>query len=303
MEVGRRAAVSELIPCRICRATTVPLGTKRGRHEPRDFAIRHCPGCHFSFVANPWTDYARIYSDDYYAGRGADPLVDYFFELQHPERTIRIYEWRGIVRAVISLYPVGPHSRWLDFGCGNGGLVRYIRQQGVCEAVGFEEGSIAVEAADAGIPIVRGPDLAALAGSFDIVTAIEVLEHIEQPLEALRQMHALLKPGGLFFFTTGNARPVRDRLLSWPYVIPEIHISFFEPATAAAALSRSGFVPEFRGFLPGFTDIIRFKALKNLGYAERAWWHSVLPWPVLARLLDVRFQISAHPVGWARDPK
>lgn len=89
-------------------------------------------------------------------------------------------------------------------------------------------------------------------------------------------------------------------------MIPEIHISFFEPAAAAAALSRSGFVPEFRGFVPGFTDIIRFKVLKNLGYAERAWWHSWhsgLPWPVLARLLDARFQVSAHPVGWARDPK
>jgi 2-polyprenyl-3-methyl-5-hydroxy-6-metoxy-1,4-benzoquinol methylase len=286
-------------PCRICGAPTQFIGIRRGRYEPRDFRLHHCPDCRFSFVANPWTDYERIYTAAYYQGKYADPLVDYVFELDHPGETIRLYEWRGIVRAVESLCPIRPDSRWLDYGCGNGGLVRHVRERSLCQAVGFEEGWIASRARTAGIPLMDEPELSQMVGAFDVVTAIEVLEHVEQPLEMLTRIRSLLKPGGLFFFTTGNAAVARGRLASWRYVIPEIHISFFEPSTAARALAMCGFRPEFSGFLPGFTDIIRFKALKNLGIKERARWQSCVPWSVLTRLLDSRLHISGHPVGWA----
>jgi SAM-dependent methyltransferase len=284
----------------VCGGATEPAGSKQGAFQKREFFLRHCPACRFSFVADPWTDYAAIYSEAYYSGRGADPLVDYVFELEHPDETIRQYEWRGVVRAVGSLRTLDEGSRWLDFGCGNGGLVRYIREQGVSDAVGFEEGWIADRARAAGIPILAPAGLDPLAGTFDVVTAIEVLEHVERPCDVLRRIRGLLKPGGLFFFTTGNARPARGRLSTWGYVRPEIHISFFEPETAARALESGGFTPEFRGFLPGFDDIIRFKALKNLGISRQAAWQGLLPWTLMARLLDARMGITAHPVGWNR---
>ena len=109
----------------------------------------------------------------------------------------------------------------------------------------------------------------------------------------------VLKPGGLFFYTTGNAQPFRGRLPSWQYVRPEIHISFFEPDTLAHALKMTGFRPEFKGFLSGFTDIIRFKALKNLHRRQRSLFEQALPWALLARLLDRKLHITAHPIAWA----
>jgi SAM-dependent methyltransferase len=255
--------------------------------------------CHFSFVANPWTDYAAIYSEAYYAGQGADPLVDYEFELESPQATIRWHEWQGIARAVASLIRLSKTASWLDFGCGNGGLVRYCQAHHLCQAFGFEEGAIRSRASRAGVGLLSGADLDRRAGTFDVVTAIEVLEHVADPLAALRQIRSLLKPGGLFFCTTGNARPYRARLLEWPYVIPEIHISFFEPETLRQALLRTGFRPEFRGYLPGSTDMIRFKILKNLRFRRRAAWQRILPWPLLARAADARLHITAHPVAWA----
>jgi SAM-dependent methyltransferase len=240
-----------------------------------------------------------VYSDDYYAGRGPDPLVDYKFELDFPEGTIRLYEWRGITTAIKSLTHVEASTSWLDFGCGNGGLVRYCRNQHICEAVGFEEGAIRDEAAYHGIPILHRGDLKNRSGAFDVVTAIEVLEHIEDPLPTLRQIRSLLKPGGLLFLTTGNAQPHRAKLLDWPYVIPEIHVSFYEPETLRQALLRTGFWPEFRGYLPGFTDVIRFKILKNLRVRRLAAWQDLLPWPVIARLADARYHITSLPIAWA----
>ncbi len=286
------------MPCRLCGQPTLSIGSKFGASEPREFFLRNCPACRFTFVENPWTDYPRIYSADYYSGQGPDPLVDYVFELEHPADAIRRYEWRGMARAIQSLYPLKPNSRWLDFGCGNGGLVRYVREQGLCDAVGFDEGWIQSKVRAAGIPLISADDLRCSEGAFDVITALEVIEHVEDPVALLRHIRTLLKPGGLFFFTTGNPKPVRD-FLRWRYLRPEIHISYFEPSAAAIALERAGFDVEFRGFLPGFVDVIRFKALKNLGIRRAAWWQSLLPWSLLSRLLDAHYQVMVHPIGWA----
>lgn len=285
--------------CEVCHSPTIEVGRKFGKYSQQWYEIYHCPTCRFSFVANPWVEYEKIYSAEYYSGGGADPLVDYLYELDYPEETIRRYEWEGILRVVKSLTGVGLDTQWLDFGCGNGGLVRYVRENSPCRIIGFEEGWIRNKAAASGIPIIDRVQLEASVGTFDIVTAIEVLEHCVHPLEILNRIRCVLKPGGLFFLTTGNAQPFRNRFLSWRYVIPEIHVSFFEPETLAYAMVHTGFQPEFKGFLPEFTDIIRFKVLKNLKMRGHTIVEQILPWNILARIVDLRLKVTAHPIGWA----
>jgi len=285
--------------CRLCGAATIEVGRKQSDYSQRRYTVRHCPTCRFSYVADPWTDFEKIYSTEYYAGHGADPLVDYLFELEHPNETIRNYEWAGILQVIKSLVDLKPETQWLDYGCGNGGLVRYVRQHTNCQIVGFDEGWIRDKAVMTGIPYLERAQLDACRETFDVITAIEVLEHIIDPLEVLKQIRALLKPGGLFFFTTGNAQPFRDQLLSWQYLVPDIHVSFFEPETIARALTLAGFQPEFRGFTSGFTNIIRFKILKNLRLQRRSVVERVLPWGLLARIADAQRSVTAHPIGWA----
>ncbi len=287
--------------CRICSGATEAAGSKWGRFRQQEFHLRRCPRCSYAFVADPWTDYAAIYSEAYYAGNGADPLVDYQYELEQPDRTVRFYEWRGIATAVASLASVGAETCWLDFGCGNGGLVRYCRNRFGCRVIGFEQGAIVEAAARYGVPIVTQAELDRLAGSCDVVTAIEVLEHAEDPIGTLRQIRRLLRPGGLFFYTTGNAAPYRSRLTKWRYVTPEIHISYFEPEALRLALTAAGFQPEFRGWLPGFTDIMRFKILKYLRQRRRSWMEYAAPWPLLARLAELQVKLFEHPVAFARE--
>jgi SAM-dependent methyltransferase len=174
-----------------------------------------------------------------------------------------------------------------------------VREREECQIVGFEEGWIRTKAAAHGIALVDQKSLEGARDTFDIVTAIEVLEHVRDPLAVLGEIRRVLKPGGVFFYTTGNAQPFRGRLLEWRYVLPEVHVSFFEPATLACALRRTGYRPEFRGFLPGFGDIIKFKLLKNLCRRRVSRWEQLLPWSLLTRLIDMRLKISAHPIGWA----
>jgi SAM-dependent methyltransferase len=249
-------------------------------------------------VPDPWLDHDAIYSEDYYSGRGADPWVDYISEWEHPSTTVRQYEWRGVLTLVESLHPLSRVTAWLDFGAGLGGLVRYVRERRDVRMFGYEPGS-RVRSSSGAVPYLATSELDSGTCSFDIVTAIEVLEHTAQPLEELSRIRSFLKPGGLFFYTTGNSEAHRDALLSWRYFVPEIHISLYEPRTLAIALQRTGFRPEFQGFLPGFTDIIRFKVLKNLQMRHIAWWEKGVPWPVVARLIDKRIGITAQPIAWA----
>lgn len=291
--------VGALPGCRICRSTAMLVGTVRGIYAGRSFTLARCTSCGYAFIADPWLEFEQIYDERYYAGRGADPLVNYSYELEHPDRTIRTYEWRGIASVVRHLTGSLSDCRWIDFGCGNGGLVRYLRQHEGVDAVGYEEGAIAGRAADMGIPVSGRAALSAWIGTADVVTAIEVLEHTYDPVAELQTMRTLLRPGGLLFVTTGNALAHARHLSRWRYVVPEIHISFFEPRTLGRAMTEAGFRPEFRPLGRGFDDMLTFKVLKNMNLRRRSAVTDVLPRRLIGLLADRLERLSDHPVGWA----
>jgi hypothetical protein len=58
----------------------------RGHYARRISTLARCSRCGYAFIADPWLEFERIYDERYYAGLGADPLLDYSDRLEDPVR-------------------------------------------------------------------------------------------------------------------------------------------------------------------------------------------------------------------------
>ena len=224
--------------CPICGSDTAEVATIRSDFSRVDFSFLRCGACGLVFVANPRVDFASLYDAAYYRGEGADSFVQYIDEMGNPA-TIRAYEWRRITRAVQSLCN-DKNVKWLDFGCGLGGLVGYARAHGFPNVYGYDQGWGADWAREHGTPLLDEDQLREHEGTFDVVTAIEIIEHIPGTLAPMAQVASLVKPGSVFFPTSGNAAPHRDSFTTWKYLHPDIHVAYFEPRALSEAYCRVG---------------------------------------------------------------
>lgn len=112
-------------------------------------------------------------------------------------------------------FPRHTGLRVLDLGCGAGLAAEALARRGF-EVLGVDAGSDVIGAA---LDHARGQglSLAYRVGTaedvvgeglrFPVVTALEVIEHVPDPLAFVRVLAALLEPGGLLFLSTLNRTP------------------------------------------------------------------------------------------------
>ena len=104
----------------------------------------------------------------------------------------------------------------VDIGCGGGILAESIAQSGA-DTTGIDLSEKALKVAElhaleVGANLtyraISAEDLAQeQAGQYDVVTCMEMLEHVPDPASVVRACAALCKPGGTLFFSTLNRNP------------------------------------------------------------------------------------------------
>ena len=97
------------------------------------------------------------------------------------------------------------HARLLDVGSGDGTFSTVAREAGAeVVATDFAESMVAATARRAAVPVVRGSAdaLPYEANSFDILVALDIIEHLYQPERALREFHRVLRPNGRLLLGT-----------------------------------------------------------------------------------------------------
>jgi len=153
----------------------------------------------------------------------ADPQeLAKFSELAHrwwdPESEFRPLHQINPLRLdwIAGLVPLSG-KRVLDVGCGGGILSDAMARRGA-NVLGIDLASKPLKVAqlhalEAGTPSVSYREVAAEAlaaespAAFDVVTCMEMLEHVPDPSSVVRACATLVKPGGWVFFSTINRNP------------------------------------------------------------------------------------------------
>lgn len=194
-------------------------------------ALARCDDCGLLFAADPEVKrlpelYAALVDPDYEDGAGA-----------------RLLQMRALLGAVLAEAP-GARTL-LDVGAATGLLVREAARRGL-RAVGVEPSSgLAQKAREAGLDVRSGVlPHATLAGErFDLVTLVDVLEHVAEPLALLEAAAAHLAPGGRLVVVTPDPSSRVARLLGrrwWHFRLA--HVAYYPPRAFAALAARAGLV-------------------------------------------------------------
>lgn len=214
--------------------------TARRDEAAVSFTVVRCRGCGLAYVDPRPTaaEIGRYYPDDYHTARGAGGLA------QRLEDAWRRRQFGEVAGWLADLRPT--RGRLLDVGCGSGELLEALRADG-WSVSGVEPSARSAEIARAqrGLDVQTAPfdDAVLPEGSFEAVVFAAALEHLHDPLAALRRARRLLAPGGLvavLFLPRFDAPQARLFGARWVGLDLPRHLYHFEPRSFAATAQRAG---------------------------------------------------------------
>lgn len=151
-------------------------------------------------------DHAEVNKFEQLASRWWDPHSEFkpLHEI-NPLRLGYIYQRAGL-----------NGKRVIDVGCGGGILAESMAARGA-QVTGIDMGQAPLEVArlhllESGLEVdyrrISAEEIAAeMPGEFDVVTCMEMLEHVPDPASVVRACATLVRPGGQVFFSTINRNP------------------------------------------------------------------------------------------------
>lgn len=285
--------------CPICAGTPQPLYAIE-RFTPA-LRILRCPDCGLQMQADIPLDPAALYEEGYYTGE-----ADYAYRDERSRERYDDYVWQARLKSIARFVP--PPADFLDVGAAFGGFVGAATRAGY-RARGLDISAFAAEEGrKRGRNITQGRLLpGALAPqSADVITLIEVFEHLEQPRAAMTALRETLRPGGLLVVQTANflGQQARQAGADYHYYLPG-HFYYYSTANLRRLFAEFGFsrtwfyrpvdfglaakLKKSRGDFKNWTDYAK--------WARIAWYH----WKGCIAAGD--FALTSSMVAYARrDP-
>lgn len=221
--------------CHVCEGTRIYY-----LFSAANYRVVRCDDCGLVFL-NPQPsdeELGRIYGANYFLGSETE-------QGRRAAREIKQATAKGYL-AEISRYRGSAAGRMLEVGCGEGDFLELAEASG-WDVTGIEYSAAACDCARSRLKkgeIFCGElqQLALPAGQFDLCVISDVLEHVRSPLEFLREIHRVLKPGGTLFVATPSTDSWSARMLrqKWMEFKAE-HLTYFDRQTLQTALFKSGF--------------------------------------------------------------
>jgi SAM-dependent methyltransferase len=247
-----------------------------GYQEPDKFMIYHCQKCNTAFSL-PRVETSVLYENIYKNGDKVPGYNRYWryskiigkFEnpLEYLEETKEVY-W-GVKEALSVSVKDKKSSRILEIGSGLGYLT-YSLIRADYNAKGLDISQTAVNKANEtfGDHYIRA-DLSEYADqfpeSYDVVILTEVIEHVADPLDFIKNIIKLLKPGGRAIVTTPN-KSFYPSGINWASDLPPVHCWWFSEDSiryiAERLKTEISFI-DFTNYYKKHYQIINIRSLLN----------------------------------------
>lgn len=219
----------ERVACPLCGGRDdVPVHSKDG------FTIVRCRGCGLVYVNPrlPVADLERLYGEQVISPAAYYVRTEAQDERSFAKRVALIERWRQ-------------PGRLLDLGCGPGAFSAAARARGWA-TLGLDINAASVARCRArGLDVIGGafPHPALQGRTFDVVAMNDFLEHLADPLGALRLVRTLLAPDGVVFVSTPDVGSLMAKLTGarWLHLKPNEHLVYFDRRTIRRALEMSGY--------------------------------------------------------------
>ncbi len=213
------------------------------------FGVVECRACEFGLTTPQLSgeELGRYYADAYYEdfyqhadGRGGNPL----HRLRELLRRRGAARWQS--RSPFRLDGLAP-GKVLEVGCGGGELLAHFAGQG-WEAYGIDPSAAAVAAAARqGATVHQGTlrDQPWPRGNFQLVVFQHSLEHIPDPVGAVREACEMLDPGGRLIVDVPNWMSWQRRFFGnrWCMLDMPRHLQHFSPRALNRLAERLGLEP------------------------------------------------------------
>jgi SAM-dependent methyltransferase len=243
----------------------------------RRWWIYRCPDCTHQFVypSVAAEEMAAIYGDHYFAANG-DWAASHFEGQGYRDAEAKL---RDEARQVLGMLPVNAGVRLLDIGCAGGVFLDEARRKGF-EVAGIEYNASMAQDARArygldvhqgtieSVPLDRYP-----AGSFDVVTVLDVLEHVPSPRAAMDRIGTwakdnavLLIRGPLQNSRAGALKEGLRRLLGRTKQLPgyPLDANVWNKRSLSQLLSSQRFAPaRWINETPAFANLVALRSVDS----------------------------------------
>ncbi len=172
------------------------------RTSPDKFTVLQCRSCGLVYL-NPrpaFTEFERIYPTNYHAFEFSESEFGFVFKVRRRLEANRLLSW---------CKNLPEDARIIDIGCGDGFHLELLRDFGrktwTLEGVDADERAASM-AEKKGIAVHCGllENLALQAESYHLAILLQTIEHVANPPQLLRDVRALLRPGGRIVIVTDN---------------------------------------------------------------------------------------------------
>ena len=300
-------AMGSNMPCKLCGRDSSRLCELPNQDSVTLLlTIYRCSGCAIVFVGDSISqeELAQAYSRDW---------TGYFKAIEHENRKKMLHS----IKDIRSMVPISAHI--LDIGAGSGMFTQELHKAGFTHLAAHElPGSKLEHLKNMGCTVYQDFNYDCVpSNTFDVVTLLDVVEHVVDPQLLMDACFRVLKPGGLVYFHTPvvslmdrvmhallGIKPLQAVGRLWQRGRTNIyHLQNYTPVALNSILSKAGFVDvevetrnELSWPLHGYIAVYLTNRLGWPSFMARVL--APFMWPFLA----TDFFNSNKGIAWARKP-